>query len=387
MRLVAVLWVAFVLNYVDRQAVFSMFPALRQDLGFTNTELGLTGAVFLWVYSLSSPLGGWFADRFRRDHLVIASLIIWSVMTACTGLARDVSSFLLARALMGFSEALYLPAALSLLAAAFPESLRSRALAFHGTGQMVGTVTGGWLGGLLAERFGWSFGFLALAAVGLLYAPLLGRTLPPTPPVEKRPQSGILRSWCYWALVVASSGYCLVLWMMYAWFPDHLQRKFGLSLSEGGLMATLWLQGSTAASVALCGILADRLRRRWPSARFWIVCGGIALSAPFAWLAMTLESPVTVILASLGFGLAAGGLHSNLVSAAYDVIPPSSHGKAVGLLNLIGGLAGGAAILAFGQWRGAVTWITVIAVFGALLLAVVLRVHFDKERASRDLLA
>jgi len=187
--------------------------------------------------------------------------------------------------------------------------------------------------------------------------------------------------------VVAFSGYCLVLWMMYAWFPDHLQRKFDLSLSEGGLMATFWLQGSTAVSVALCGILADRLRRRWASARFWIVACGIAFSAPFAWLAMTLESPTSVILASLGFGLAAGGLHSNLISAAYDVIPPSSHGKAVGLLNLIGGLAGGAAILAFGQWRGAVTWIVVIAIAGALMLAATLRFRFEKERVFDELLA
>lgn len=381
------LWVAFVLNYIDRQAVFSMFPALRQDMGFTNRELGLTGAVFLWVYSLASPLGGWLADRFRRDRLVVASLAIWSAMTAFTGLATGAPSLLLARGLMGLSEALYLPAALALLAAACPEHLRSRTLAWHGTGQMIGTVAGGWLGGWLAQTFGWRWGFLGLAAAGLIYAPFLVCALPPTPPAPVRGETGILRSWCYWGLVVAFSGYCLVLWMMYAWFPDHLQRKFNLSLAQGGLMATLWLQGSTAASVAICGVLADRLRRRWPAARFWFVTCGIACSAPCAWLAMTVDTPAAVILASLGFGLAAGGLHSNLVSAAYDVIPASSHGKAVGLLNLIGGIAGGAAILAFSEWPGAVTWIAALAVFGAAILAVTLRFRFRGEKIPHELLA
>ena len=75
------MWVAYLLNYSDRQVVFSIFPILKSDLGFSNTQLGLTGSVFLWVYAFCSPIAGQVGDRFSKRVLVVVSLVLWSGVT------------------------------------------------------------------------------------------------------------------------------------------------------------------------------------------------------------------------------------------------------------------------------------------------------------------
>ncbi|MBV9223879.1 MAG: MFS transporter, partial [Acidobacteriaceae bacterium] len=113
---VAVLWGAFVLNYIDRQIVFSLFPVLTRDLHFSAVQLGSIGTVFTWSYSLSMPVAGRIADIVRRDRLIAASLVLWSIATCGTGTAASVPMFLFWRAVMGVTESLFMPAALSVIA-------------------------------------------------------------------------------------------------------------------------------------------------------------------------------------------------------------------------------------------------------------------------------
>jgi sugar phosphate permease len=87
------MWVAYFLNYSDRQVVFSIFPILKSELNFTDAQLGLTGSIFLWVYALCSPIAGQIGDRFSKRVLVVTSLILWSGVTAFTGFAT--SAFML----------------------------------------------------------------------------------------------------------------------------------------------------------------------------------------------------------------------------------------------------------------------------------------------------
>ena len=117
MPLIAYLWIAFALNYTDRQMVYAMFPALQSDLGFATAQLGLIGAIFMWAYTLSMPIAGRLADLWRRDRLILASLILWSVATLGCGLASSTTAFLVWRGIMGLTESLYYPAALALIAA------------------------------------------------------------------------------------------------------------------------------------------------------------------------------------------------------------------------------------------------------------------------------
>src|SRR3984957_3217010 len=167
---VAFLWFAYLLNYVDRQAVFSIFPVLRSELGFSDTQLGLVGTLFIWVYSLCMPLTGRLADVVRRDRLVISSLILWSLATLGTALSASVPAFLFWRAVMGITESLYVPAALAIIAALHPGATRSKALAIHNTAQFAGIIAGGWYGGWAADHIGWRRGFALVAIAGMAYA-------------------------------------------------------------------------------------------------------------------------------------------------------------------------------------------------------------------------
>src|SRR5213594_2250952 len=121
---VAFLWLAYFINYVDRQTVFSIFPVLRSELQFSNAELGLIGSIFIWVYSLCCPPAGRLADRLRRERLIPASLALWSAATLATGLSRSVTSLLFWRGVMGVTEGLYFPAAVSAIGALHPGATR-----------------------------------------------------------------------------------------------------------------------------------------------------------------------------------------------------------------------------------------------------------------------
>src|SRR6266545_5366230 len=113
--IVGILSLGFIINYVDRQVVFSIFPVLRAELGFSSVELGLIGSVFIWVYSICNPLAGRAADVMRREILVIASLVLWSLATLGTGFSGSLNAFLFWRAVMGVTEALYVPTSLSII--------------------------------------------------------------------------------------------------------------------------------------------------------------------------------------------------------------------------------------------------------------------------------
>ena len=168
--LVFFMWFAYFLNYADRQAVFSMFPSLKADLGMSDSQLGLTGAIFLWVYAIGCPIAGQMGDRYSKRLLIILSIIIWSIVTLATGFAQSVTFMLVLRALMGISESLFMPTAIALTSNAHPPSLRSRAIAVLTTAQIAGTIGGSWFGGWMADQGRWREAFFILGAIGLIYA-------------------------------------------------------------------------------------------------------------------------------------------------------------------------------------------------------------------------
>ncbi len=168
--LVAWMWVAYFLNYCDRQAVFAMFAILKDELSMTDGQLGLTGAFFLWVYGVGCPIAGILADRVSKRRLIIASLIVWSLVTIATGLSVSAAMLLAMRAAMGISEALFMPAAIAWTTAGTPEKWRSRAVAGLTTAQVAGVVGGSSFGGWMAERGQWRMAFFVLGIVGLIYA-------------------------------------------------------------------------------------------------------------------------------------------------------------------------------------------------------------------------
>lgn len=391
---VTFLWFAFLLNYLDRQIVFSIYPVLRRDLGFSDRELGLVGTVFIWVYSVCTPFSGRLADVVRRDRLIVSSLVLWSIATLCTGLSTSVPVFLFWRAVMGVTESLYIPAALTTIAFLHPGATRSKALAIHSSAQFAGIIAGGWYGGWTADHIGWRTGFTILAVIGIAYGFVLWtvfRHVPNLSPArgysKARPKRA-LRSACYWTLALSFFAFCTMLWMLYAWFPSFIYEHYHLSMAESGIAATLYLQISCIAGVLSGGVLADWLVQRVRSGRFLIAGAGLGGCAPFAFLSLAGGSLTIARLSAAVFGFFAGVFVANTFAAAYDVISKQDYGLAAGILNLIGGLAGGAGILAAGLWKASLgiaplmKWQAIASCVCAILLLTVVVTRFATDHRT-----
>lgn len=372
-RLVLLLWVAGLLNYLDRQVIFSLFPLLRTDLQLTDAQLGWTSSSFLWVYACASPLSGYLADRFGRARLIVWSLALWSVVTFLTGRASSLTELLLARAAMGASEALYLPAALALIAGHHPEATRSRATGLHYSGMYAGIILGGVGGGWIGTHYGWRAAFTILGALGLLYSFVLPRFLRDAPgsrTTQGAPWRQLLSIPALWLLMAIFIATSAANWLVYTWMPLYLFERFQLSLANAGFLATFWLQIGSVAGIAWGGYAADWWSQRHPAGRAWLQALGLLAAAPFLFLAGSAQSTTLVALGLFIFGLGRGIFDANAMPVLCSIVPEPLRATGFGFLNFAGVLAGGIMATLAGYLKATIGLSTLVQSAGlALLLA------------------
>jgi MFS transporter, Spinster family, sphingosine-1-phosphate transporter len=169
---VALLWVVAFLNYLDRILITSMRDPIVLEFDLTDAQFGLLTSVFLWSYGLLSPLGGFIADRYSRKKVIVFSVLIWSIVTYWTGHVSSFNEMLIARVLMGVSEACYIPAGLAMIMDYHRGKTSSLATGLHMSGLYAGLAFGG-LGGYIAMDYGWRTGFTLFGGIGVVYALLL----------------------------------------------------------------------------------------------------------------------------------------------------------------------------------------------------------------------
>jgi sugar phosphate permease len=395
--LVAFMWVAYFLNYCDRQAISAMYPVLQSDLKLTDTQLGLLGSIFLWVYGFGCPLAGQIADKFSKRLLVVMSLVIWSLVTGLTGLATSAVMLLSLRAAMGISESLYMPAAISLTANAHAPERRSRAVAALTTAQVAGTVGGAWFGGWMAHHGQWRQAFFYLGVLGVLYAIpyywFLRRINEEQGVETKRATAGLAVSELfkvptYIVLCIVFPLFLFGLWMLYAWLPNFLLEKFSLSLKDAGFTASIYLQTATLVGLLGGGVLADRLFLRTRAARLWLLTTTLVCCAPCLFFIGNSATLPATCLAAAGFGLFSGFLMGNIFPAAFEVVPADTRASAVGFLNFFGAIVSGFAPLVGGMWKNSVgierllTYTSLTYLGAAVLLLYTIHYLFPRDYAS-----
>jgi len=164
---VALLWLVALLNYLDRQMISTMRPSMQVDIEELQsaTNFGYLLAIFLWVYGLCSPLAGLVSDKFNRKRLIVGSLFVWSSVT----FASSFNQLYILRALMGISEAIYIPASMALIADFHRGKTRSLANGIHLTGFYIGQALGGF-GATVAQAFSWQHAFLCFGLLGIVYS-------------------------------------------------------------------------------------------------------------------------------------------------------------------------------------------------------------------------
>lgn len=277
------------LNYIDRQALFAVFPLIKIDLQLTDTALGFLGSAFMLSYLLIAPLFGWLGDRYSRTMLASGGLVVWSMATALSGFAPGYRTLLAARATVGVGEASFGTVSPGLIADFFPKERLGQILAWFYVAIPVGSALGYLLGGLLGQRYGWHTAFLMVGLPGLLLAvPLALLRTPPRggeSPTVQHEQSGygsLLRNRSFVLNTVAMAAMTFAIGGLAQWIPSFLHRSHGLDVGRGNT-----LFGATTVVAGILGTLAggwlgDRWQKKSGKGYLLISGWGFLLGTPFA---------------------------------------------------------------------------------------------------------
>lgn len=364
---VALLVPVALLNYLDRQMLAAMKFSVMQEIPDIELEAnwGKILALFKWVYAFLSPVGGYIADRYSRRHVIVGSLFVWSAVTWATGQVTTYDQLLAARALMGVSEAFYIPAALALIADFHTGPTRSRAIGAHQMGIYVGVIVGGFSGYVAdSPDFGWRWAFRACGIVGVLYAfPLLWFIRNPVRQTAGEnvavitPRSALrelLTNGAFLLLVLYFTLPALAGWVVRDWMPAILKSEFHIGQGKAGVSATLFWQCAAILGAIVGGWLADRWMRRRERGRIYVSAIGMSLIIP-AMFGVG-YSPQTgalwvAIAFLLLFGLGWGFFDCNNMPILCQIARPELRSTGYGIMNLVSISAGGLADWGFGIMR------------------------------------
>jgi MFS family permease len=364
---VALLWVAALFNYLDRNVIATLHGPIVADVPMTEAQFGLLMSILLWCYGLASPWCGFLADRFSRKRVIFISLAVWSTVTWLTGCMHSFAGLFWMRAVMGVSEACFLPAALALICDHHRGSTRSRATALFNSG----TYTGGTLSGFgayLALVGGWRFGFTLLGAAGVGYALVLvlflrdgprtevaAGTLPGgSPPVRLGAALRELFSRpAFWLLELLNTFISITNWLIYGWMPVYLEEKFHLASGPAGRDATVYLQATSFLCIFIGGYWADRWSRRNPRGRMLVAAIGFCVAGPGLWAVGAGGTLWLVLLGVCGYGVGRGFYDANTMPMLRQLTDERYSATGFGFLNCVGCLTGGAMTYLSGALRDA----------------------------------
>ena len=326
------LLVVNLLNYVDRQVLYAVFPLIKADFNLSDTALGFLGSAFMICYMCAAPLFGRLGDRVNRARLAAAGLAVWSVATMTSGVAMSYRMLLLARTLVGVGEASFGTVSPSLLSDCVPREHRGRTLALFYLAIPVGSALGYVLGGQLGQAFGWQRAFLLVGLPGLfLTVPLYYLTDPRHSAGQvglhhqERIMPELRRFWLnrtYVHATLSMAAMTFALGGLAQWAPSFLHRSFGLAVARGNTLFGMITVVSGIIGTLAGGWLGDFFQRRSTTGYLYVSAVGFLLGAPFMALALTTGSLnlslAAILVAELFLFLNTGPLNTVLV----NVVPP-----------------------------------------------------------------
>ena len=362
---VALLWVVALLNYMDRQMLSTMRDAMQIDIAELESAVnfGRLMAIFLWIYGLVSPFAGAIADRLSRKWLIIGSLGVWSAVTLLMGYCTTYNQVFWLRALMGVSEALYIPAGLSLIADYHTGKSKSFAIGIHMTGLYLGQAVGGF-GATLAERFSWQQTFHWFGIIGVVYAILLIALL-----YEKRNQSVkaetaepalkipvlkgfgmIFSNVAFWLILFFFASTSLPGWATKNWLPTLFAESLGAPMSEAGPISTITIAISSFIGILIGGPLSDNWVKKNIKGRIYTSAIGLSLMIPALLLLGLGSGMVAAIAAGLFFGIGYGMFDTNNMPILCQFVPSRLRATAYGIMNMTGVMMGAVCTQILGKW-------------------------------------
>lgn len=365
---VGLLWGVALLNYMDRQMLSTMKDAMQVDIVELQsaTNFGYLMAIFLWIYALMSPVSGVIADRMSRKWLIVGSLFVWSSVTYLMGIAETFNQIVFLRALMGVSEALYIPAGLSLIADYHTGKSRSLAVGIHMTGLYTGQAIGGF-GATVADAFSWHTTFHWFGIIGIAYAVILMLFLHdkkteilPTEKLQANPQKekesvftslkSLLTNVAFWVILLYFAAPSLPGWATKNWLPTLFAENLDLPMSQAGPISTITIAVSSFIGVLIGGPLSDKWVQKNLRGRVYTGAIGLGLTIPSLLLLGFGHNLVAVVGAGLLFGIGYGIFDTNNMPILCQFVSRKQRATAYGVMNMIGVSAGAFITHLLGRW-------------------------------------
>jgi MFS family permease len=392
---VALLIPVALLNYLDRQMLAAMKGSMMTDIPdiVSGANWGIVLGSFKWVYALLSPVGGYIADRVSRRHVIVLSLFIWSAVTWATGHVETFQQLLVTRAVMGISEAFYIPAALALITDYHRGATRSRAVGLHQVGIYAGIIIGGF-SGYAAESpdLGWRWAFSACGIAGVVYSlplyfllrnpPRYGEDGPAGPsPVAAVGQ--LFSNFSYVLLVLYFTLPAMAGWIVKDWMPDILRVQFNLGQGKAGMSAVLYVQLASLIGVVVGGVLADAWMKRTIRGRIYLSAIGTFLFLPALFGVGNAGTLTAAVVFLILFGIGWGFFDCNNMPILCQIVRPELRATGYGFMNLVSISCGGFADYAFGALRDAdVPLNAIFGVFAGIALFSVMLVLLIRPKPS-----
>ncbi|MDD2899491.1 MAG: MFS transporter [Desulfuromonadaceae bacterium] len=303
----ALLLTVNLLNYIDRQALYAVFPLIKSDLNLSDTGLGFLGSAFMLCYMLAAPFFGRLGDRCNRTRLAAGGLAAWSIATMLSGTAGSYRMLLAARSMVGIGEASFGTVSPGLLSDYVNRERRGQTLSLFYLAIPVGSALGYILGGQLGQAFGWKAAFLLVGLPGLFLAlplyflddPRVSTSLTDKPKEPLLPE--LRRFWLnrtYMQATLSMAAMTFALGGLAQWAPSFLHRSFGLEVARGNTIFGAMTVVSGIIGTLAGGWLGDRFQRRTPVGYLYVSAVGFLLGAPLMVLALTTASQ-TVCLAAI----------------------------------------------------------------------------------------
>ena len=379
---VGLLWIVALLNYMDRQMLSTMRDAMQIDISELESAVnfGRLMAIFLWIYGLVSPFAGAIADRVSRKWLIIASLGVWSAVTTLMSFCTNYNEIFWLRALMGVSEALYIPAALSLIADYHTGKSRSIAIGIHMTGLYLGQAVGGF-GATLAAAFSWQQTFHWFGVIGIVYAVLLMVLLYEKRDVAQENISAapeqkipvlkgfgmIFSNMAFWVILFFFASTSLPGWATKNWLPTLFADSLNTPMSQAGPISTITIALSSFLGILAGGPLSDKWVKRNVKGRVYTSAIGLAMMIPALILLGLGKGMFAAVAAGLFFGIGYGMFDTNNMPILCQFVPSKLRATAYGIMNMTGVMMGAVCTQILGKWAEGGNLGLAFAVLGCII--------------------
>jgi len=338
-----VLFAVNVLNFYDRHVPGALTEPIRKEFHLSDTQVGLLGSIFIWLYAIVGVPLGRIADTASRKKLLASAVVVWTALTASAALASSFAMLLISRVGVGVGEAGCAPAATSWLGDLFPPDRRSRVLALFMLGVPVGGALSFFFSGTLAQAYGWRASMALAAAPALLLVPALLLLREPkrgasesNAAFEAASVWNILRIPTLWWIIASGVLLNFNAYSIASFLPALLSRVHGLSLAASGVASgVVYIFGGVIGGT-LAGLLGDSIVRQRKDGRLLVASIASLVAAPLACLAI-LQPAGAMIAAVIFFALTYAALTSYyglVYSAIQDLVAPNQRGTTMAVYFL-----------------------------------------------------